>query len=63
MNIYNNKDSNMTAIKQVQRTSGEISFLFFGGFQRPPEDSCSTASCDSGLSHEEMNACPSTLPS
>ena len=38
-------------------------YLFFGEFQSPPADSCSAAGCILVLLHEEMSACPSTLPS
>ena len=39
----------------------EVSFC--GGFQHPPVDDCSTATCDLVLSQEEMNTCSYTQPS
>ena len=38
-----------------------LSFFFFGEFQHPPIKSCSIVAI-LVLSHEKMNACPSTLP-
>ena len=42
---------------------GVSSFFFLiDGFQHPPVDGCSTASCDF-VPLQEMSACPSTPPS
>ena len=38
-----------------------VCLFFFDGFQHPPVDGCSTASCDF-VPLQEMSACPSTLP-
>ena len=43
----------------------DMEYLFFfliDGFQHPPVDCCSTASCDF-VPLQEMSACPSTPPS
>ena len=39
----------------------EYFFFFLGAFQHPPIKSCSIVAI-LVLSHEKMNACPSTLP-